>query len=146
MLEDQYYIGPKKKVDVPKEISHREGKQSAEILLELQGLSLQALLDMSSDKSFGKLTVYLIGIQLIQKLRLLHQSGFVHNNLKLDNILLGKQEFNEIQLNEFSLSCPFLDEEGKHIAKKNLEIFTGNFMFASNNSCEGYNKSRLDDI
>jgi hypothetical protein len=34
----------------------------------------------------------------------------------------------------------------KHLAKQNLAYFSGNFMFASLNSCRGNNKSRRDDI
>jgi hypothetical protein len=34
----------------------------------------------------------------------------------------------------------------KHLAKENLAYFSGNFMFASLNSCRGNNKSRRDDI
>jgi hypothetical protein len=32
------------------------------------------------------------------------------------------------------------------VKKENLEKFTGNFLFASINSCRGNNKSRRDDI
>jgi hypothetical protein len=34
----------------------------------------------------------------------------------------------------------------KHVVKQNLAYFSGNFMFASLNSCRGNNKSRRDDI
>ena len=37
-------------------------------------------------------------------------------------------------------------EDGEHITKKYMNNFSGNFMFASTGSCQGFNKSRRDDI
>ncbi|TNV85486.1 hypothetical protein FGO68_gene11074 [Halteria grandinella] len=34
----------------------------------------------------------------------------------------------------------------KHVSKVFLNAFTGNFIFASTNSCQGFNKSRQDDL
>lgn len=39
-----------------------------------------------------------------------------------------------------------MNEQGKHIEKTYMKNFSGNFMFASLNSCRGFNKSRRDDI
>jgi len=40
-----------------------------------------------------------------------------------------------------------LEDDGvTHKEKKNLEKFSGNFLFASLNSCRGNTKSRRDDI
>ena len=38
------------------------------------------------------------------------------------------------------------DDNVTHIEKKNIEKFSGNFLFASLNSCRGNNKSRRDDV
>ena len=72
--------------------------------------------------------------------------GYVHNDLKLDNILTGNKDPQNIYLIDFGLTCPYLQEDGKHVAKQYLQKFSGNFIFASLNSCRGYNKSRRDDI
>ena len=43
-------------------------------------------------KKGGKLslyTIYGITIQIIERLRVLHSYGFVHNDLKPDNIMIG---------------------------------------------------------
>ena len=42
--------------------------------------------------------------------------------------------------------CSSLEMPKLHIQKQNLAYFSGNFMFASLNSCRGNNKSRRDDI
>jgi hypothetical protein len=48
------------------------------------------------------------------------------------------------------MSVPYLESTDntnmKHFKHKYIASFTGNFYFASANSCKGYNKSRRDDI
>ena len=76
----------------------------------------------------------------------MHQLGFVHNDLKLDNILVGHKDPQTIYLIDFGLSCNYLNDDGTHSKKMYVEKFSGNFLFASLNSCRGNNKSRRDDI
>lgn len=63
------------------------------------------------------------------------------------------EEGSTVYLIDFGLSQQFLERvESSHLKKKvhvkklRLNHFTGNFIFASNNSCLGFNKSRRDDI
>ena len=79
-------------------------------------------------------------------MEVLHNIGYVHNDLKLDNILIGYKDPSKVFLIDFGLSCKYLDENGQHIKKEHIKKFSGNFMFASLNSCRGNNKSRRDDI
>lgn len=72
--------------------------------------------------------------------------GYVHNDLKLDNILVGHKDPQLIYLIDFGLTCKYLEEDDSHSKKKYIEKFSGNFLFASLNSCRGNNKSRRDDI
>ena len=51
-----------------------------------------------------------------------------------------------IYLIDFGLASPYLNADGSHIQKQQLNKFSGNFLFASLNSCRGYSKSRRDDI
>ena len=76
----------------------------------------------------------------------MHEIGYVHNDLKLENILIGKKDPNTIYLIDFGLACKYLNEDGSHTEKKFVNKFSGNFMFASLNSCRGNTKSRRDDI
>jgi len=76
----------------------------------------------------------------------MHHVGYIHNDLKLDNIIVGHKDPHQIYLIDFGLSCKYLNEDGSHVKKQYIEKFSGNFLFASLNSCRGNNKSRRDDI
>lgn len=83
---------------------------------------------------------------MLERLEVMHSFNIMHNDIKMENILIGKKDSSKLYLIDFGLAHSFADEEGNHIAKKYLSKFSGNFLFASLNSCRGYNKSRRDDI
>jgi serine/threonine protein kinase len=117
------------------------------MVLEALGPNLRHLEEATPKKRFSKPSVFLLAIQLVERLRDLHSLGYVHNDIKLENILIGYKESAKIYLIDFGLSQPYIDPiNAKHVVKKNLAYFSGNFMFASLNSCRGNNKSRRDDI
>ena len=73
--------------------------------------------------------------------------GYVHDDIKLDNILVGYNDPQNIYLIDFGLAVKYLKEDGHtHVEKKALNKFSGNFLLASLNSCRGNNKSRRDDM
>ena len=81
------------------------------------------------------------------RLRVMHEMGFVHNDLKLENMVVGHQDSNRLYLIDFGLTSRYRDEvTGELLPKINLSKFTGNFMFASMNQCRGNTTSRRDDI
>jgi len=82
----------------------------------------------------------------IERLRALHSLGYVHNDLKLENILVGHKDPDLVYLIDFGLAQTYYREDGSHTEKEYVRKFSGNFLFASLNSCRGNNKSRRDDI
>jgi serine/threonine protein kinase len=76
----------------------------------------------------------------------LHKLNYLHNDIKLENIIIGREDPQDIFLIDFGLSKRYFDENGQHIEKKQLNRFSGNLLFASLNSCRGFCKSRRDDI
>lgn len=83
---------------------------------------------------------------MFERLKQLHELGYVHNDIKLENVVVGFDDPNRLYLIDFGLAQCFNDEDGTHIKKEYLSKFSGNFLFASLNSCRGYNKSRRDDM
>ena len=91
-------------------------------------------------------TCYQLMIQLITRLRTLHGMGFVHNDIKLENIVIGQEDSHQLYLIDFGLASRYHDKSGDHITKVKLRQFSGNFLFASMNQCRGNNTSPRDDI
>ena len=73
--------------------------------------------------------------------------NFVHNDLKLENILIGRDDPNQIYLIDFGLAHRWKDPiTNRHISKVRMEEFFGNLRFATKSQCRGYCTSRGDDI
>jgi len=72
--------------------------------------------------------------------------GFQHGDIKLENMVVGHNDSGQLYLIDFGLTTNYLDNQGVLIDKKQLNRFSGNFLFSSLNSCRGFNKGRRDDI
>ena len=74
----------------------------------------------------------------MDSLREIHEVGFIHGDLKLENILietgdLQNQESSNLLLIDFGLSLPYCDLTGKHYLIRNEVDFRGDLEFASHN-------------
>eukprot|EP00347_Sterkiella_histriomuscorum_P006734 403351637 len=104
------------------------------LLLGLQGPSLYDILEQNKMKSFPIQMVAKIAIGTIKILKSLHSLGYVHCDLKPNNILLAKDLCYQDIIVENELS----QEKAKNIC--------GNKNFMSLNHLKGYNQSRRDDM
>ena len=73
--------------------------------------------------------------------------NFIHRDIKLENILVGREDSDQIFLIDFGLSIKYIDEaSGKHVPKEMQGKFVGNLMFASLQTIRGKTPSRRDDV
>jgi len=79
----------------------------------------------------------------------LHSIGYVYNDLKEDNICVGKpkeQNPDTLKLIDFGLCTKYLNESGEHIDQKESQKFRGNVLFCSPNQMNFESTSRRDDV
>lgn len=99
------------------------------------------------DRAFSKESIYGLGVQLLNLLEGVHYSGYIYNDLKLDNILFDLDVdlaefdstgniFENININmiDFCFATRYLDKFTKeHIQEGVVDVFRGNMVFASAN-------------
>ena len=130
------------------------------IIMPCLGINLQNLFE-ERNGFFTSEQVYTLGIQILNILEQVHATGFVFNDLKLDNLLLNfdadvksisksKGNFfdsHNINMIDFGFATSYVLEDGKtHIKKCYVDFFRGNMVFSSLNQLKFHATSRRDDI
>jgi len=112
--------------------------------INLLGESLQSLKERN--RTFSLKLVLQIGIQIITLLKMIHDKGLVHRDIKPDNFLLGLNSKNkQIHIIDFGFCKTFLNNN-KHIDMKKTSSLIGSNNFASINAHEFNELSRRDDL
>jgi serine/threonine protein kinase len=76
-----------------------------------------------------------------------HESGYIHRDLKPDNILLGRKSSHmDLYLIDFGLSRKYLDNNCIHCPYSENVNFKGNIVFSSKNCLLGVSPGRRDDF
>jgi serine/threonine protein kinase len=84
----------------------------------------------------------------LERLENLHSIGYIHLDIKPDNVLLGSSEManprsKQIYLIDFGITRKYKEQDGTHIPFRIDVPFTGNIVFSSVNSFLGYGKYPL---
>lgn len=114
------------------------------MVINLLGESLQSLKERKGN--FSLKLVLQIGIQIINLLKMIHNKGLVHRDIKPDNFLLGLNNKNrQIYIIDFGFCKTFLNDN-QHIELKKTNNMIGTSNFASINAHEFNELSRRDDL
>ena len=81
----------------------------------------------------------------------MHRLGYVHLDLKPDNIFIEATDLYEeasskLVLIDFGISQMFLDEVGSHVPMRNDVDFSGNIYYSSKHAFMYQTQSRRDDF
>ena len=118
-------------------------KENYYMVINLLGNSLQDY--MNKMKKFSLALTLKIGIKILIIVKILHEKGLVHRDLKPDNFLFGINQVNNIYLIDFGFSKPYI-ENGEHNKIKKICHMIGSKNYASISSHKCYDLSRRDDL
>lgn len=90
-------------------------------------------------------TVLAIGLQLLDRIEMLHEAGFVHRDIKPDNMLMGGTHPRTVYLIDVGLAKRYAGEDGHIPPRRGLQL-VGTLRYASAGSHKGMEQSRRDDI
>jgi serine/threonine protein kinase len=80
------------KFGFPKMESQMVGSEQSEILMEALGVDLKTIQSKQPNGRFSVPTCLFITIQLLDLIEKLHSLNFIHNDIKMENIMIGRKD------------------------------------------------------
>eukprot|EP00347_Sterkiella_histriomuscorum_P000627 403375115 len=120
------------------------------LVMELLGPSLSTLFKNNGSR-FSLQTVLKLTDQILHRIELMHNVGYIHRDIKPSNFVMGlpgSKNQNNLYVIDFGLSKPYMDIKRK-IHFPSLppgRSLTGTARYASLNSHQGFTLSRRDDL
>lgn len=116
------------------------------MIMEECGPTLEDLFNYCQ-RYFTQKTVFMIGIQMLNRLEYVHSRGIIHKDVKPDNFLLGAAEKGHVlHIIDFGLSKSFRLNRHTHIPFREGQLLMGTARYCSANAHRGYELSRRDDL
>lgn len=115
------------------------------MIMELLGDSLEDIFNAVGRK-FSISTVLFLGINIIKLIEKVHNSGFIHRDIKPNNFLVGHYNKQKIYLTDFGLSKEFITTKNTHIKETFNHSVIGTARYSSINMHLGFEPSRRDDL
>jgi serine/threonine protein kinase len=114
------------------------------LVINLLGSSLKSLLKNKKKLSLNNSLI--IGIQIFEAIKYIHNKSLLHRDIKPDNFLFDiENQTNKLYLIDFGLCKRYL-YNGIHIQQNNIKRIVGSPNFVSINVHRGIEPSRRDDL
>lgn len=132
---------------IPKVICYGNNKKYNILVLQLLGKSLEQLYLLNGKKLSLK-TTCIIGLQMLERIKFVHEHFHIHRDIKPDNFVMGiEEDENKVYIIDFGLSKKFKSQsKNMHIPFKTNKNMTGTARYCSINTHLGYEQSRRDDL
>jgi len=124
-----------------------DGKMFHVMVMDLLGKSLEDLFSECKRK-FDLRSCLHVAVQMIQRIKVVHEERIIHRDIKPDNFLMGGNDAtkNTVYIIDFGLAKCYKSSDGEHIPFKDGKNLTGTARYASVNTHIGYEQSRRDDL
>ena len=117
------------------------------MVMELLGDNLQKLIKNQPQQKFSLKTTLMLGIQILRRIKTLHENNFIHRDIKPENFTIGLKKMNNtIYMIDYGLTRKYCDSHKKHIPYKDKKNLTGTALYASIYTHKGIEQSRRDDL
>lgn len=114
------------------------------LVIDLLGNSLSNTILVLNKLSLK--TTLILGIQMISRIKVLHENQLLHRDIKPSNFLFGlEKDTNKLYLVDFGFSKRYI-YNGTHIQEKKLTKIVGSLNFVSLNIHNYIEPSRRDDL
>lgn len=111
------------------------------------GHSVDKMRRLHVDGTLNIKSIMMLGIQMITRLEEVHKMGFVHQDLKPQNLLAGREDPRTVYLTDFGLARRFRDAEtGEHVEMGTTAGTVGTALYISTNAGKHLTQSRRDDL
>ena len=132
---------------IPRIISYIEHDDYNIMIMELLGKSLEGLIKQYSDEKLSLKTVCMLGIEMVEILKKVHEKHYIHRDIKPDNFAIGYSDQSKLYLIDFGLAKQY--RSSKTLKQKPMQAnkrLTGTARYASINALRGCDQSRRDDL
>ena len=132
---------------IPRIISYMEQDDYNIMIMELLGKSLEGLIKQYSDEKLSLKTVCMLGIEMVEILKKVHEKHYIHRDIKPDNFAIGYSDQSKLYLIDFGLAKQY--RSSRTLKQKPMQTnkkLTGTARYASINALRGCDQSRRDDL